>query len=303
MANRKKREALGKGIRALLQDIDKDTKATNAFSDEEIKEDESTKEVGINTIPIEKIEVNPFQPRADFDNDALQELSESIAVHGVIQPITVRKLENGNYQLIAGERRTRASKLAGLTEIPAYVRDANDQEMLEIALIENIQREDLNALEVAVNYDRLLQECKLTQEQLAKRLGKSRSSITNFLRLLKLSAGVQSALKKGAISMGHGRALLSLETHELQDEYCIKVIENGLSVRDTEQLIKASKTSDKPKKEKNEMSAEWVELKTILSQRLGSATTIRNKGNGKGEIVISFKSEDELNKIVERLDK
>lgn len=306
-----KREALGKGIRALLQDIDKDTKNAPAFPNADTEDvakekgntDENIPSGSIARIPLEKIEVNPFQPRADFDEDALKELSESIEVHGVIQPITVRRLESGAYQLIAGERRTRASRLAGLKDIPAYIREANDQEMLEIALIENIQREDLNPLEVALNYQRLLDECKLTQEKLANRLGKSRSAITNFLRLLKLAPGVQHALKKGGISMGHGRALLGLETFEQQEEYCLMIMEKGLSVRDTELLIKQLKSPSKAQKEKSEISAEWVEYRNIITQRTGSATNIRSKGNGRGEIVISFKSEQELTSIIERLDK
>lgn len=308
-----KREALGKGIRALLQDIDKDTKNAPAFPDvdNEINsnasnnnesENDSISTGSIARIPLEKIEVNPFQPRADFDEDALKELAESIEVHGVIQPITVRRLQSGAYQLIAGERRTRASRLAGLDDIPAYIREANDQEMLEIALIENIQREDLNPLEVALNYQRLLDECKLTQEKLANRLGKSRSAITNFLRLLKLAPGVQHALKKGGISMGHGRALLGLETFEQQEEYCLMIMEKGLSVRDTELLIKQAKSPNKVTKEKSEISAEWVEYRNIISHRTGSAANIRSKGNGRGEIVISFKSEQELTSIIERLD-
>ena len=299
--SRKNKEALGKGIRALLQDIDRDSTAKKAFPENE-SESVSQAESGMSSIPLDHLEVNPFQPRADFDEEALQELAESIKVHGVIQPITVRQLENGNYQLIAGERRTRASRIAGLTSIPAFVREADDQEMLEIALIENIQRENLNPLEVAVNYERLLQECNLTQEELASRLGKSRSGIANFLRLLKLAPGVQHALKKGAISMGHGRALLGLDTFEEQEKYCIRVIEKDLNVRDTEQMIKLAKLPNSPKKEKKEISAEWVELRNIISQSIGTSANIRNKGNGKGEIVIPFKSDSELNKIIERLE-
>ena len=192
--------------------------------------------------------------------------------------------------------------MAGLTTIPAFVREADDQEMLEIALIENIQRENLNPLEVAVNYDRLLQECNLTQEALANRLGKSRSSIANFLRLLNLAPGVQHALKKGAISMGHGRALLGLDTFEEQEQYCVRVIERDMNVRDTEQMIKLAKLPTKSKISKQEISAEWVELRNIISQTVGTTANIRNKGNGKGEIVIPFKSAQELNKIIERLD-
>lgn len=297
--SKNQKEALGKGIRALLQDLDTKSPAKRAFPEDEEEKSKETK--GISNIRISNIEVNPFQPRADFDEEALNDLAESIKIHGVIQPITVRELGNGKYQLIAGERRTRASSLAGMNEIPAYVREANDQEMLEIALIENIQREDLNALEVALNYDRLLQECSLTQEQLAKRIGKSRSAITNFLRLLKLAPGVQSAIKEGAISMGHGRALLGLDSFNEQEEHCIKVIEQGLNVRQTEKLIQQAK-QPKEKKKKSEISAEWVELRNMLTRRVGASTNIRSKGNGKGEIVIQFKNEAELNSIIDRLE-
>ena len=297
--SKNQKEALGKGIRALLQDLDTKSPAKRAFPEDEEEKSKETK--GISNIRISNIEVNPFQPRADFDEEALNDLAESIKIHGVIQPITVRELGNGKYQLIAGERRTRASSLAGMNEIPAYVREANDQEMLEIALIENIQREDLNALEVALNYDRLLQECSLTQEQLAKRIGKSRSAITNFLRLLKLAPGVQSAIKEGAISMGHGRALLGLDSFNEQEEACIKVIEQGLNVRQTEKLIQQAK-QPKEKKKKSEISAEWVELRNMLTRRVGASTNIRSKGNGKGEIVIQFKNEAELNSIIDRLE-
>lgn len=300
--SRKDKEALGKGIRALLQDIDREAPVSKAFPENGSQANSTESKGGMNTIPLDKLEVNPFQPRADFDKEALDELAESIKIHGVIQPITVRRLNDGQFQLITGERRTRAARLAGLTNIPAFVREADDQEMLEIALIENIQRENLNPLEVAVNFERLLQECNLTQEALANRLGKSRSNIANFLRLLNLAPGVQHALKKGAISMGHGRALLGLDTFEEQERYCIRIIEKDLNVRDTEQMIKLAKLPNKSRKTKNEISAEWVELRHIISQSVGTKANIRSKGSGKGEIVIPFKSSSELNKIIERLE-
>jgi len=297
---KQRKEALGQGIRALLQDIDKDNnQPRRAFSDAELTANPKT---GVDQISLDKIEVNPFQPRASFDEASLQELAESIKVHGVIQPITVRVLKTGKFQLIAGERRTRASRIAGLTSIPAFIREANDQEMLEIALIENIQREDLNALEIAVNYDRLLNECSLTQEQLANRVGKSRSNVTNFLRLLNLAPEVQQALKASSISMGHARCLVGLETFSLQEQYCKKIIENGLSVRDTERLVKQQKTSNSTSPKKQEISAAWVEFRSIISSLTGAKASIRSKGKGKGEIVIPFTSENELNEIIERLD-
>ncbi len=301
MSSKRPKEALGKGIRALLQDIEKDNKAQKAFPD--IHEETQAVHQGVSNIELDLIEVNPFQPRANFDEEALQELADSIAIHGVIQPISVRKLPNGHFQLIAGERRTRASRLAGLETIPAYIREANDQEMLEIALIENIQREDLNALEIAMNYDRLLNECNLTQDQLGKRVGKSRSNITNFLRLLKLAPAVQRAVRHNLISMGHARALLGLESFEDQEKYCSKVVDNELSVRDTERLIKQLKTQiTKDQKHREEPSAAWIEFRSILSKLTGAKASIRSKGKGKGEIVIPFGTDDELHSIIERLD-
>ncbi len=299
---KRKKDALGKGIRALLQDIEKENKAEKAFP--EIEEQATPSVQGVSSILLDEIEVNPFQPRANFEDEALRELAESIEIHGVIQPISVRRLKNGNYQLIAGERRTRASRLAGLERIPAYIREANDQEMLEIALIENIQREDLNALEIAMNYERLLNECALTQEQLAKRVGKSRSNITNFIRLLNLAPTVQRAVRHNLISMGHARALLGLEDFDEQEKYCSKIVENGLSVRDTERLIKQLKENKDKKKgsTKKEPSAAWIEFKSIVSKLTGAKANIRSKGKGKGEIVIPFSNDDELHSIIERLD-
>lgn len=295
---KRRKEDLGKGIRALLQDVNVEQKSQKAFAESDSTSED--KSGGIQEISLSQIEVNPFQPRAEFNEEALQDLAESIRIHGVIQPITVRKLSNGNYQLIAGERRTRASKIAGLRQIPAFVREADDQEMLEIALIENIQREDLNALEIAVNYKRLMEECSLTQEKLAERLGKSRSAITNFLRLLKLAPGVQHALKKGAISMGHARAILGVSNFDEQEEYCIKVIERDLSVRQVEQLIKQTK---QPTAKREDISAAWVEYKNILSKLVGKPANIRRKSTGKGEIVIPFTSDEELDAIIDRLEK
>lgn len=295
MANKK--EALGKGIRALLQDIDSDAPSVQSAPSVPLLEK------GVDEVALNKIEVNPFQPRADFDEKALNDLADSIKVHGVIQPITVRRLKNGNFQLIAGERRTRASRLAGLTRIPAYIRQANDQEMLEIALIENIQREDLNPLEIAINYQRLQEECQLTQEALATRLGKSRSVITNFLRLLKLPALVQTGLRERALSMGHARALLSLPSEKEQLALFSKIVKNGLSVREVESLVKETKAQKSSKPSKGEISAEWLHYRNLLSSSVGWPVSIRTKGKGKGEIVIAFRDDKELERLVELLDK
>jgi len=293
----KKSAELGKGIRALLGDIDADMNRNTELIRSDVFQ-------GVSHVSLNDIEVNPFQPRADFDQNALDDLAESIKVHGVIQPITVRRLKSGKFQLIAGERRTRASRLAGLVSIPAFVREANDQEMLEIALIENIQREDLNPIEIALNYRRLLEECDLTQEALATRLGKSRSGITNALRLLKLPAIIQSGLKKGDLSMGHSRALLSLESEEDQIKLFKRILSDGLSVRQVEELVKSSKSSDNPvtKKKRNDISAEWLNHCNMLSNAYGRRINIRSKGKGSGEIVIPFKSGADLDKLIQQLE-
>ncbi|MFN5149404.1 MAG: ParB/RepB/Spo0J family partition protein, partial [Flavobacteriia bacterium] len=222
-SNNKKRSALGKGLSALLENSETDitTKSNNAGV------------VGsVSMLLIESIEANPFNPRTSFEKDALEELSQSIAVHGIIQPLTVRKLGRDKYQLISGERRFRASQMAGLKEVPAYIRVANDQTMLEMALVENIQREDLNAIEVALSYQRLIEECSLTQDQLSQKIAKSRSSITHHRRLLKLPADIQASVRDSIMSMGHARALVSVGDEELQMKIFNRIIEDGLSVRD-----------------------------------------------------------------------
>jgi len=295
-----KKPDLGKGIRALLQSMDAETSVE--LNDKKITQQESNNQ-SVNHIPLDNIEVNPFQPRADFDEIALKELAESIRIHGVVQPITVRKVGTNKYQLISGERRTRASKMAGLKEIPAYVRSANDQEMLEIALIENIQREDLNAIEVAIHFRRLLDECNLTHETLADRVGKERSTVTNFLRLLKLPPDVQRGLKEKKISMGHARAILSLEDPIAQIDIYKETITRNLSVRDVEVLArdyKNKKQSSTPTKTANKSTSLSFELKKvqdILSSHLATRVQIKKDKQGKGEIVIAFFSDDDLFRI------
>ncbi len=292
----RKKEELGRGIRALLERID-----TDAERKKTVKKMEKINV--INHISLNQIEVNPFQPRADFDEDALNELADSIKVHGVIQPITVRKLGNGNFQLIAGERRTRAARLAGLNEIPAYIREAKDQEMLEIGLIENIQREDLNPLEIARTYERLIEECKLTQEALGNRLGKSRSSITNYLRLLRLPPEVQKGLREKKITMGHARALISVENVEDQLKIYGNMVKKDISVRRVEELVQQLKSgSNKKSTVRNEMSAEWINYRNMLSSKYGAKVNIRKKGKDKGEIVLSFTSEKELDELINKLE-
>jgi ParB family chromosome partitioning protein len=260
-------------------------------------------------LPISSIEANPFNPRTNFEKLALEELSKSIAIHGIIQPLTVRKLGRDNYQLISGERRFRASQLAGLTEVPAYIRVANDQTMLEMALVENIQREDLNAIEVALSYARLIEECNLTQDQLAQKIAKSRPSISNHLRLLKLPADIQASVRDNVLSMGHARALVAANDEALQLAIFNRIIEDGLSVRDAEQLIRqgyveprsttstASKSTVIPKIEKNQSV-----FQHHLSDKLSTKIEIKKSPTGTGKIIVNFNSEVDLNRIIELLN-
>lgn len=294
--NSNKKEEIGLGLRALLEGMNSDITAD--ITDKEL----------VNTIcdiPIQQIEVNPYQPRKDFDEVALQELAESIKIHGIIQPITVRVLAPNQFQLISGERRLRASKLAGLTQIPAYIRIADDQAMLEIALIENIQREDLNDIEVALTYHRLIEECKLIHEQLAQRVGKSRSTVTNFLRLLKLPPEIQLGLKNHKISMGHARPLLSLEHIDLQLNAYKQIINQQLSVRQVEQLVK---TLNAPKIKKNNLNpnnyplkAHFNSIEKSLSSQLSAKVALKVQNNGRGQILIPFVNTDDLNRLLDLL--
>lgn len=295
----KSKEALGQGIRALLKNIDEDSnKSKNKNVEQEYEQTGS-----VVKIPLEQIEVNPFQPRVEFNTEALNDLSESIKVHGVIQPVTVRKLGNKKFQLIAGERRLRATKLAGLKEIPAYVRLANDQESLEIALIENIQREDLNVLEIALNYQRLLEECNLTHEDLSTRLGKSRTAVTNYLRLLKLPPDVQSALRKKEISMGHARALAGVDDLVMQLYFTKEIIAKELSVRQTEAMIKASNDKVSTETSVKKLPYAYQKLQDSIASNLSTKVQIKPKKNGSGEINIYFHNEDDLERLIEILTK
>ncbi|MFT7298947.1 MAG: ParB family chromosome partitioning protein [Sphingobacteriales bacterium] len=293
-----KRNALGKGLSALLSDDEPQShgSTTNVAP--------SAHEVGsINKISIAYITANPFQPRTDFDKEKLEELAESIRVQGIIQPITVRKLGKDSYQLISGERRFKASKLAGLTEIPAYLRTADDQQMLEMALIENIQRENLNSIEVAISYQRLLEECDLKQEQLGERVGKSRSSVTNYLRLLKLPPSIQAGLKDAKISMGHARAIISVDDVDVQLFIYNEIVRKELSVRQVEQLVRSltdkdsSKTSEKPP-----LSHELRKVQDELSSKFGTKVVVKDNGKGQGQIGIPYLSQEDLTRILELLD-
>jgi len=296
-----KKRALGKGLSALLESASSDITSSGAGSLQ------GSQTVGsISSILITQIEANPFNPRTHFEEDALQELASSIVEHGVIQPLTVRKLGRDKYQIISGERRFRASQLAGLLDIPCYIRIANDSTMLEMALVENIQREDLNAIEVGLSYQRLIDECNFTQEKLGEKLGKSRSNIANYLRLLKLPVKVQVAVREGLISMGHARALVSVGDESKQEELLTIVLTDNLSVRGIEDLIKGEKPEVKPKTVSSSatdypLTNNTVNFKLNLAKRLNTKVEIKANSKGVGKMVINFKSQAELDKIIELL--
>jgi len=289
----KKKSGLGRGLGALLEDSEEK---------KEISGSGATIKGAINEISLDQIEVNPFQPRTDFNQDALNELADSIKVQGIIQPITVRALTADTFQLISGERRFQASKIAGLTAVPAYIRTADDQQMLEMALIENIQRENLNAIEVALSYQRLIAECNLKQEELGDRVGKNRTTVNNYLRLLKLPPDVQIGLRDGKISMGHARALVNIENIDLLLDVYKKVINEGLSVRKVEELVRNLDAPIPIKQERNIVDPEIGKIQQKLTSHFGTKITVKADGNNKGEIKIPFVSSDELNRILEVLD-
>jgi len=306
MSSAIKRNALGKGLGALLSDNDivnpKSTGLPPIVS----------KNNSIDSIDINLIETNPYQPRDTFETEALKELAASIKAQGIIQPLTVRKLANNAYQLISGERRLRASKLAGLTEVPVYIRAANDQEMLEMALIENIQRENLNAIEVAISFQRMLDECSLKQEELGDRVGKNRSTVTNYLRLLKLPPVIQAALRDSKISMGHARAMISMDSIDKQLYAFEEVLKNDLSVRKLEDLVRSMsdkntiKSTDKTKspaaKAEQAFSSEYQRIQSDLAAKFDAKVSLKADKSGSGSIQIPFISTDDLNRILEMLD-
>ncbi|GIV27377.1 MAG: chromosome partitioning protein ParB [Bacteroidia bacterium] len=294
MSNSKK-PALGRGLSALLE---------NAKTDITTKATENAPVLGsISNIPLSAIETNPFQPRTEFEEVALQELAQSIKEHGIIQPITVRKLGYDKYQIISGERRFRAAQMAGLKEIPAYIRVANDQQMLEIALIENIQREDLNPIEIALSYQRLIDECNLTQEEVSKRVGKQRSTVANYLRLLKLPAPIQKALQTNEITMGHARALINIENEDKQLALFALIIEQDLSVREVEELAKGAKVNYKPKikRDKTPLSIEEKLILGQLKERFDRFVEYKKNAKGGGKIILNFQNEEDLNIILKKL--
>lgn len=294
MAKATKKQALGRGLSALLKDPENDIKS--------VSDKNADKVIGnVVELDINSIEVNPFQPRSNFNDEALEELASSIRELGIIQPITVRKMDFNKFQLVSGERRFRASKLVGLETIPAYIRIANDQESLEMALVENIQRQDLDPIEIALSYQRLIDEIEITQEKLSDRVGKKRSTITNYLRLLKLDPIIQTGMRDGFISMGHGRALINIDKKKDQIAIYEKVVSEGLSVRATEQLVKARKepknTGSQKKKSTHDVPEFISNSIDSIKERLAAKVDISATKNGKGKIVIPFHSEEEFKRI------
>lgn len=302
-----KKKALGRGLSALLSDNEADEKLEVDIPVAIQGSAPPSKPAGgIAEIPVAEIETNPFQPRTHFDEDALLELAESIRVHGIIQPITVRRLSQNQYQLISGERRFQASKLAGLEMIPAYIRSADDQQMLEMALIENIQRENLNAIEIALSYQRLISECHLKQEELGERVGKNRATVTNYLRLLKLPPDIQIAVRDNKLSMGHARAIINVENPEQQLYIFKKAVNEELSVRKVEELVREV-SGKKPEAApapaatpSSSVSKEITQLQSSLSSHFGTRVVIKSDGK-RGEIKIPFLSVEDLNRILDIL--
>lgn len=297
MAKAVRKQALGRGLSALLKDSENDIKSV---------EDQNADIIvgSIVELDVESIEVNPFQPRSSFNEEALRELASSIKELGVIQPITVRKLDFNKFQLVSGERRFRASKMVGLETIPAYIRIANDQESLEMALVENIQRQDLDPIEIALSYQRLIEEIQVTQEVLSDRVGKNRSTIANYLRLLKLDPIVQTGMRDGFISMGHGRALINIEDTADQLEIYEKILGQNLSVRDTEALVrefKNPKENATSGKSSSEIPAFAKKAKRELSDILDAKVAVKINKNGKGQFVVPFKNEEDFERIVRLL--
>ncbi len=300
-AAKQNKELLGKGIRSLLQNIDTDLKTTAG----NLKTDIADAATNVKRIAVEEILPNPKNPRKDFDETALNELASSLKQFDMVQPITVSKLADGKYQLIAGERRLRAAKIAGLKDVPAYIRQANDRELLELALLENLQREDLNAIEIGLSYKRMMDELNYTQEQVAERMGKERSTVTNYIRLLKLPPDIQLAVRNGSLSMGHARALINIDTIDKQLYVYNEIKSRQLSVRQTEELVRnlyrshhnAVKTSAN-----STINNAYKRIEDNLASHFSTKVSIKNLPKGNGSITIEYYSQDELNKILELMN-
>ena len=294
----KKSEALGKGIMSLLQNIDTDLKNTTG----RLKNDLIEQNVSTTLVSLELIEVNPDQPRKDFNETALSELASSIKLHGIIQPLTVSPMPNGKYRLIAGERRYRASRIAGIKEVPVYVRQTTDSTILELALLENLQRENLNAIEIALSYKRLMDDLDYTQEALAERMGKDRSTVTNYLRLLKLPPDIQVSVRNGDISMGHARAIINVDAVDKQLYIFSEIKKKGLSVRQTEELVRKLYTGDKGKKAtKPTLPDAFRKMEDKIASEYGTKVKVSHNKNGYGSILFEYYSLEELNSLLEKL--
>jgi ParB family transcriptional regulator, chromosome partitioning protein len=291
--NMTKKNALGKGLGALIDGVEKEVLGKKVEANQDI--------------PVESIDGNPFQPRTTFDEQSLEELAASIKKLGIVQPLTVREAQGGRYQLIAGERRLRAAKLAGLTHVPAYIRTADDQAMLELALVENIQREDLDSIEVAISFQRLIEECRLTQEQLSERVGKQRSTVANYLRLLKLPAEIQLGIRNKHLMMGHARTLINIDDPRKQISVYYKIIDGDLSVRQAEELVRnlqADKVKDPEKLErKKKLNQDFAQLSEHLNKIFAAKVNFRINELGKGKIVIPFENPEEMERILGVFDR
>ena len=297
--HKKDKEALGKGIRSLLQSIDADLKTTSG----ELKSSVVEAVTNMLRIPLDQIEANPRQPRHDFDEMALQELAHSIRLHDIIQPVTVSRLPTGKYRLISGERRFRAAKIAELADIPAYVRQADDQQLLELALLENLQREDLNAMEIALSYKRMMEELNYTQEQVAERMGKERSTVANYIRLLKLPPDIQVAVRSNQLSMGHARALINVDTVDKQLYLFSEIKDKGLSVRQTEELVRKlyKENSDVKNSVKPSLPEAFKRIEDNLASHFSTRVKLNHNKKGEGSISIEYYSLQELNKLLDQL--
>jgi ParB family transcriptional regulator, chromosome partitioning protein len=291
------KDALGKGIRSLLQSIDSDLKTSAGHLKPQIAEAVT----GVLRIPLEQIDTNPRQPRHDFDEQALKELAASIKTYDIIQPVTVSKMPSGRYRLIAGERRFRAAKMAGLKDMPAYIRQANDAELLELALLENLQRQDLNAMEIALSYKRMMEELSYTQEQVAERMGKERTTVTNYIRLLKLPPDIQVAVRTGSLSMGHARALVNVDTIDKQLYIYHEVVEKDLSVRQTEELVRKLYKGEPAVKNasKSQLPPAYKKIEDNLASHFGTRVKMQHNKKGHGSITLEYYSLEELNKLLD----
>ena len=300
MSTQNKKDALGKGIRSLLQNIDADLKSTAGSLKNEVIEKASTSL----RIPLDQIEINPHQPRRDFDATALSELASSIKTHDIIQPLTVTRLASGKYRIIAGERRFRASKIAGLKDVPVYVRETKDSQLLELALLENLQRENLNAMEIAISYRRLMEELDYTQEQLAERMGKERSTVTNYIRLLKLPPDIQVAVRNGDISMGHARALINVDAIDKQLFIFHEIKNKELSVRQTEELVRKlyTKADAVNNTVKSALSPSLKKIEDNLASHYSTKVKLHHNKKGFGSITFEYYSIEELNSILDKMN-